>query len=163
MAKYACVRTDNMSGTIDGSKLVSAKFYNGSDEVAAIQNGNVVKIGALIAGEREVRKATAPAANTPISEVALVASVEQVKDKNYFALSEFINEAGSIIRGYRFVSGNAFSVTKEALNGSAFAVGDIVELMEGTKFNVVKSATEGATKVGTIIAIEDEYYVVEVA
>jgi len=42
----------------------------------------------------------------------------------------------------------------------------IVEAAEGTKLNVVASAT-GATKVGTIVAVEvvgkDTYYVINVA
>ena len=68
---YAYVRTDNMSGTTVAKDLASAKFYNGSVE-ADIENGNVVTLGAYLDGERELRKATAPAANTKLRDLYLV-------------------------------------------------------------------------------------------
>lgn len=159
---YAYVRTDKMSGTTLAKDLASAKFYE-SDSEAAIENGNIVTLGALIEGEREVKKATAPAADTALRDLYLVASPEVVKTKNYYGLGDFRNEAGDIIRCYRLTSADQFSVTKEALDASAdIAVGDIVEAQAGTKMSVVKSAT-GSTKIGTVIALEDEYIVIEVA
>ena len=69
-------------------------------------------------------------------------------------LDEYINVAGKACRGYHIHSGDIFSVTKEALTGEAApAVGNVVELAEGTKLSVAKDAT-GATVVGTIIAVD---------
>lgn len=160
---YACVRTDNMSGTIMGKDLVSAKYYVGETETA-IENGNVVVVGGYLDGEREVRKATAPTAGSKLADCALVASPEVVKSKTRHNLDDFINEAGDPIRCYRLVEPKQiFSITKAAfVDGVTPAVGYTVELTEGTKFNAVETAS-GATVVGTVIAVEGEWYVIEVA
>lgn len=157
---YAYVRTDNMSGTVVAKDLASAKFY-ASEVEAAIENGNIVTLGGYLEGERELRKATAPAADTKLRDLYLVATPEVVKDKNYYGLGDFINEAGAAIRCYRLTPGDIFSVTKEAVDGEA-AVGSIVEAQAGTKLNIVADAT-GATVVGKVMALEDEYIVIEVA
>ena len=159
---YACVRTDNMSGTVQGKDLVSLRYLPG-DKETAIENGNVGLVGEYLEGEREVRKATAPGKNSPLKDLALVASEEVVKDKEHNALSDFINLAGDTIRGYRLTARDIFSVTEQAFaEGAALEVGSIVELNGTTKFNAVASATAETTSVGKIIAIENEWYVIEV-
>lgn len=158
---YAYVRTDNMSGTVVAKDLASAKFYNGSAE-AEIENGNVVTLGDYLEGERELRKATAPTATTKVRDLYLVATPEVVKDKTYYGLGEFINKKGEAIRCYRLTSGDIFSVTKEALDGDA-AVGSLVEAQAKTKLKVVEAATSGSTTVGKIVALEGNYFVIEVA
>lgn len=158
---YAKVRTDNLTGTVFGGDLVSVK-YQPSDVDTAIENGNLVKVGALISGEREVCKATTPAANDTLADIALIASEEVDKSVSHNNLDEFVNKAGDICRGYKLVRG-FYSVTKEALDAAAeIAVGDIVELQAGTKAKVVKNATPSSTKIGTIYAIEGEWYVVKI-
>ena len=166
---YACVRTDNMSGTKNPTDLVSVKYQvSGTD--TAIENGNVVLVGAKATGEREARLATAPAANSALADVALIASPELLRDERMHNLDEFINAAGELARGYRFKSSNYFSITAEAFEAAAtVAVGDVVELQAKTKFKVVAAATgltSGSTQVGNIYAIETvgakTYYVVEV-
>lgn len=153
--KYGCVRTDNMSGTVHGKDLVSLKFDK------EIENGNIVEVGALLEDEREVREAKVPTASTELRNLAVIASEEVVKDKAYNNLAEFINEAGDILRGYRLVSRDIFSVTAEALDGEA-KVGSVVEAQANTKMKVVDAATSGSTQIGTIIAVEDDWYVIEV-
>ncbi len=161
---FGCVRTDNMSGTTLGKDLVSLRYFDKSGKEAEIENGCVVLIGEYLEGQREVRKATDVAKNSPLNKVALVASEEVDKAKSYNALSEFKNKAGADVRGYRVgCPANCFSVTKECfVAGGHFAVGAIVELADGNKFAVVESATSGSTKVGVITAVEDMWYVVEV-
>lgn len=156
---YGIVRTDNMSGTTMGKDLVSVKYQVGNTDTA-IENGAVVLIGDYIDGE--VRKATAPAANSPLNSVALIASEEVDKAKTYNTLGEFKNEAGAIARGYRFRSGDTFAVTAAALDGTP-AKDAVVELQAGTKMKVVTQATSGSTKIGTIVDVEGEWYVIEVA
>lgn len=165
MANYAVVRTDNMLGTDARSMLVSIK-YKGTDGATdtAIENGNVLKVGALIEGEREIYVGSDVAANDKITDVVLIASPEVMYDERKKNLDEYINEAGKACRGYRLHSGDVFSVTKEALNGTP-AVGNVVELAAGTKLSVSAEAT-GSTVVGTIIA-EDivgryTYYAIKV-
>ena len=80
MANYGVVRLDNMSGTTDGTLLRSVRFYDG-DKEAAIKNGRVVLIGDLLDGQREVRKATAPAATSPLTHIGLVAAPELMYDE----------------------------------------------------------------------------------
>lgn len=159
----AVVRLDNMAGTTVGTLLRSVKFYADGAE-KEIQNGAVVKLEALI--DREVYKAVAPAANTPINEVVLVASPEVMYDERKRNLEDFINEAGDVARGYMFHTGDVFSVTAEALT-AAPAIGWAVELAEGTKMAAVETATEGATQIGKVIAVEvvsgKTFYVICVA
>ena len=164
---YGIVRTDNMYGTDVRAALVSIKYMgeNGSTPTA-IENGSVLKVGALVEGEREIFVGGKVAATDKLEDVVLVASPEVVYDERKKNLDDYINEAGKACRGYRIHSGDIFSVTKEALAGeTAPAVGNIVELAAGTKLKVVKSATSGSTAVGTIIAIDVvgryTYYVIK--
>ena len=159
---YAKVRTDNLTGTVFGGDLVSVK-YQPSSKDTAIENGNFVKVGALMTGEREIYIGGAVAANDKIDDIVLIASPEVDKAVSGNTIGEFKNRAGDILRGYKLVRGY-FSVTKEALDAAAaIEVGDIVELQAGTKGKVVKSPTESSTKIGTVEAIEGEWIVIKIA
>lgn len=153
---YGIVRTDNMYGTDVRAGLVSIQYMGADGKTpTAIENGNVLKVGALKTGEREVYVGGAVAANDKISDVVLVASPEVMYDERKRNLDEFINKAGKNCRGYRLHTGDIFSVTKDALDGAtAPAVGNIVELKAGTKLNIVATATANSTTVGKIIAID---------
>ena len=169
---HGVVRTDLMAGTVVPSELVSIK-YMGSDGATptVIDNGCVLKCGALMTGEREVRIGAAVAANTPIKEVVLVATPEIMYDQRLRNLDDYYNDVDTICRGYRLHSGDIFSVTKDVLVGASTpAVGDVVELAAGTKLNVVAAATgatQGSTVVGKIFDIETngnyKYYAILVA
>lgn len=166
--KYGVIRTDLMSGTDVAADLVSLKYFE-SDQPAPIENGCVVKLEGLMDGEREVRKAVAPTADTPIDQIAIVATPEVMYDERKRNLDEFRNEAGQIVRGYIPRSRNIYSVTAESLTiagGVTPAKGYVVELMAGVKPSVVVAAT-GATKLGEIIDIEKAgrytYYVIQLA
>lgn len=166
MAKHAVVRTDNMTGTQVRSQLVSVKYMgaNGSTPTE-IDNGNVVKAVDYVSGEREVFAGTVPAANTALSDIILIASVEVMYDERKKNIDEYVNEAGKICRGYRLNSGDIFSITAEALTGTP-AKGNIVELAAGTKLKAVTSGTSGSTAVGKIADVETvgryTYYVIKV-
>ena len=152
---YSVVRTDNMLGTASGTHLDSVRFFDSNDKPAAIENGHVVKVGALLDNERELHKATAPAANTPIKEIGLVATPEVFYDERLHNLSDFINEAGTNARVYYLHTGDEFSVTEEGVAAAAtVAVGNIAELQAGTKIKIVASATSGSTVIGKVIAVE---------
>ncbi|MBR1525570.1 MAG: hypothetical protein IJ640_02805 [Prevotella sp.] len=153
------MRTDNMFGTDVRAGLVSIKYIV-DDVETAIENGNVLKVGALMGDatngyEREIFAGAAPAANDALSDIVLIATPEVMYDERKRNLDEFINEAGKPCRGYRLHKGDIFSVTKDALDGvAAPAIGNIVELKAGTKLNVAASATSGSTVVGKIIAVD---------
>lgn len=167
---YGIVRTDLMSGTKQPADLLSLKYQvAGTDTL--IENGRVVLVGALATGHREIHLATAPAATSALDAVALVASPELLFDERMKNLDEFRNEAGEILRGYRFRSGNIFSVTAEALDDNTAAgsivVGKIVELQASNQLSVVDALTALSTQVGTVIAVETvgtkTFYVIQVA
>ena len=166
---YGVVRTDNLHGTDVRANGVVSFRYIVSNAETAIENGNVLKLGALIEGEREVHSASAVAASDTLSDIILVASPEVMYDERLKNLDEFINEpGGSPKRGYKLHEGDDFGLTIDAISTalSAIAVGDIVELAAGTKFKVVKTATSGSTTIGHIKAVEEAgrytYYVVHV-
>lgn len=171
MANYCVVRTDRMMATDVRSMLESVKYQVADTEGAmvdtAIENGNVVKVGSLISGEREVKSATTPAATTKLDEVVLVAAPEVMYDERKRNLDEYRNEAGQIVRGYHLHSGDIFSVTAEGLKNASPAVDQVIELAASTKWNNVATATQGSTVVGKIIAEEVvgryTYYVIQVA
>ena len=154
---HAVVRTDRMEGTGDRNSLVSIKYIV-STTPTAIENGNVLKRGDLLEGEREVFAGAVPAANDALDDIVLVATPEVMYDERLRNLDDFINEAGKIARAYHLRKGDIFSVTKEALAGAETpAVGNVVELKADTKLQVVKAATgatDGSTVVGKIIAID---------
>lgn len=168
MANYGVVRTDRLLGITNHAGIVSAKYYVDTT-ATAIENGNVVKLAGLIDGEREIYKAVAPAANTALEEIVLVATPELMYDERKRALDEFINEAGRPVRGYRLHSGDIFSVTAAALSTSLTKIekGNVVELQAGTKLKVTASLTANSTKVGKIADINVvgpyTYYAIEVA
>lgn len=162
---YGVVRTDNLWGTDVRAGLVSIKYIvttgAGTEQSpyvktpTAIENGNVLKVGGLLDGEREIHEGVVPAAGDALSDIVLIASPEVMYDERKRNLDEFINEADKPCRGYHLHKGDVFSVTKDALDGAATpAVGNIVELKAGTKLNVAATLTANSTQVGTIIAID---------
>lgn len=169
MAKHGVIRTDRLYGTDVAANLISVKYMGAATTATDIDNGNVVAVGGLMTGEREVFVGTTPAKNTVLGKIALIATPEVMYDERKKNLADFYNEAGKICRAYKLHENDIFGVTAEALNigdGVTPAVGYIVELQAGVKMNVVETLTSGATKVGEIIAIDKvgnlTYYVVEV-
>lgn len=174
MAKHAVVRTDKLTGTDDRARLVSVRYQPTVSNVAtmtAIENGNFVLLGDLETGSREVYKGATPTASSELSKVVLVASPEVMYDERLRDLDDFINEAGTIARGYRLHTHDIFSVTALALDGvpskATDALGKIVELQAGTKAKLVSSATNGSTTIGKVIDVnvvgKYTYFAIEVA
>lgn len=158
---YAIVRTDLMSGTTQPADLVSLR-YQISNVDAPIENGNIVKVGKLLDGERNIFVATAPEKDTDLNDLALVASPEVLADERKKGLGEFRNEAGDNSRGYLLRSKNIFSVTKEAVTGVP-AKDAYVELAAGkTTLAVVSAPTASTTTVGKIIDIEGDFIVIQI-
>ena len=169
---YSVVRTDKLMGTDVRSMLESVKYMGSGSTATAIENGNVVKVGDLVADSdgttmREIKKGTTPAANTPLDEIVLIATPEVMYDERKKNLDEFINEAGAIARGYHLHSGDIFSVTADALANASPAKGQVIELKAATKLNNVASATANSTVIGKIIEVDVvgryTYYVIQVA
>lgn len=167
---HGVVRTDKMFGTDNRTGLWTFKYFTGSGSskaAVAVDNGNVVVLGNLIEGEREIYEASTPTAASALDSVVLVATPEMTYCPCNYGIEEFENKAGIAARGYSLKPGCIFSVTKDALTGVANpAVGNVVELAAGTKLKVAASATSGSTQVGKIDAIETvgrfTYYVIKV-
>lgn len=137
MAKYAVIRTDNISGTDQRADLLSVRFYDSNNKVAEVENGVIVKVGALESGEREVHKATAASSSDSLNDCAILAGVELFYDESRrHYLDEWINPAGKATRAYILRSRNLFSVTAEGfVGGTVPAVGDTVGIGTGGKID----------------------------
>ena len=148
MAGYAVVRTDLLFGTDVRSGLVSIKYMGDDGETPTeIENGNVLKVGDLMDDEREIFIGSAPSSSDALEDIVLIASPEILYDEHLHNLDDFINEADMPARGYRLHSGDIFSVTAEALDGTP-ALGSSVTIADGTQLAVDGTGTE----IGTIIA-----------
>lgn len=157
---HCVVRTDNLSGTKDGSKLVTVVCP------ADIDNGNVLAISGLATGEREAYTGATPAVTTALGSLVLVAEPEVMYDERLRRLSDFYNLKDSKARAYVLEKGDVFSITKEGITGATAVSGDVGKLVEvaaATKLKAVSTATSGSTQVGTIIAVEGDFIVIRVA
>jgi len=164
MASKAIFRADNCAFTKNPALLKSAKYMGSGSTATKIENGNLVAIGGLMSGQREIHLATTPAVNTTYFGIVKTPEVEY-SETGYHGLDTFENEVDTVITVGILQQGDIFSVTAEALS-SVPTVGNLVELQAGTKGKVVATATAGSTQVGKVIAIEKcgrfTYYVVEV-
>ena len=159
---YCVLRTDLLSGSKQGADLVSLRFYNGGGEQAEVENGTIVKLAGYEDGGREVVRAVAATASDSLNECAIVGSVELMYDERKRNLDEFINEKGSVARGYIPRSRNLFSVTKEGFAGGVVpSVGDTVGIGAGGK---ISAAGNG---LGECVAVENTgrytYYTIRIA
>lgn len=154
------VRTDNLTGIYDGSKLAAVKFYDGA-KYAEIENGMVVSLDEYLGGD--VYKAVKPSAGQKLGKLALVAGVELFKDYNR-PLDEWINPADEAVRVYVLHQGDVFSVTEPCLNGAPDKETNKYLAVEAQTKWKVASAEDGA--VAELIAIESVgeyvYYVYRV-
>lgn len=160
---YTVIRTDLLSGTDVAADLVSLRVYDVDDETPIeVENGSIVELGGYEDGQREVMKAKLATASSNVDDCAIVATVEVMYDERKKNLDEFVNEAGTICRGYIPRSRNMYAITKEGfVNETApSSVGDKVGLGEGGKLDTSK------TGFGSVMAIETAgrytYYVIKI-
>ena len=151
---YTVITREAMASEYDGTKRKSAKFYNGSDAPAEIENGMVVKIAGTIPGEREVLKVVAPEGSEDVADLWIVTTPEVVADERKKNLSDFVNEAGQIITIDKLMPNDIFSLTAEGLTGTAVA-GHNVGLASagGVKLAVAASESGMGTVIGTVLDI----------
>ena len=154
MAKYAVITREKMVSEYDGTKRIAVKI----DE--ELQNGSVVVVGDLVAGEREVFATSAPEADTTIDEIAILTSPEVVADERKKNLSDFVNPTTKPATGDYICKKDIFSLTAEGFDGEP-KKGAIVELQAGYKLKAVDAATEGSTVVGKIIDFVNGKYAVQ--
>lgn len=160
--KYTVIRTDSLSGTDQRADLLSVRVYDADDNPIDVENGTIVKVGALEAGEREVYKATLASADDKLEDCAILAGVEVMYDDRARNLSDYINEKGKAIRAYIPRNRNFFAITKEGF------VGGVVPAVEGkVGIGANGKIDAAATSIGVCKAIEIAgrytYYVIQIA
>lgn len=144
--KHAVVRTDLMAGTKNGAFIKSAMVYDKFGEGAKtvdIDNAQIVILGKMEG--REIYMATAPAADSVVDDLYLVAVPELFYDesvKHY--LPEWVNVAGKAVRVYKIMIGDRFSATAEAFEGTP-AVGKYVGFAASSTKLQVLSAKDDKT------------------
>jgi hypothetical protein len=123
---------------------------------ADMDNGNVVKIGTNVTGQRDLFNVTVPSAGD--GSLYLVASPEIIYDQTTTkagALENFYIPAGTAARVYDIARGDIFSVTYDGLTllGTDAVKGNFVVAQAGLK---LKEATSTTTEkfVGKIIDVE---------
>ena len=164
MSNHAIVRLDNCSAQYNGALVKSVKYFVG-DTATNLDNGNVIALSGLMAGEREIYKAIAPA--TATRNVLLACGVELMYDEStYHGLGDYQNEAGKPFRAIELQTGDTFSATAEAFDTTP-AKGNYVTVAAGSTKMTIKTSVTTETVLGTIVAIEtvgsDTYYVVSVS
>lgn len=162
---YTVFRSDLLSGTDVGADLVSVKVFDGSDNAIAVENGTIVKLEGYLDGEREVMKAVLATASDKMEDCAIIGTPEVMYDERKKNLDEFINEAGSIARGYIPRSRNFYSVTKEGFVDASTPTetGATSKVGIGTNGKLDKDADGWGTVEAIEIAGRYTYYVIKIA
>lgn len=152
----AIIRLDNVSATHDGALLKSVKLNK------ALQNGSVVAIKGLVAGEREIHETATPEVATTYFGVLCTPELMYDEKKQ---MDEFENTTEKPARAFIPQKGDIFSATVEAFSATP-KVGQVVELAANDVMAVADVATTGSSQIGSIIEIDvvgsKIFYVVEV-
>lgn len=159
---YCVFRSDLLSGTDVAADLVSCRVYDENGETIAVENGTIVELQGYEEGEREVMKAVLATASSKMSDCAIIGTPEVMYDERKKNLDEFINEPGSICRGYIPRGRNMYSITKEGFVGAA-------EPTDGTELGIGADGKvdPAGTGWGSIMAVEQAgrytYFVIKIA
>lgn len=157
---YTVFRCDNMPGIDNRADIMSVKVVNSNGEAVAVENGAIVKIGAIVPGQRELHYATLATNSDAVADCAVIGTSELMYDERKKNLDEFINEAGKPALAYLLRHEGWFSVTAEGfVDGSVPAVDAKVGIGANGKIDAA------GTGLGTCVAIEKAgrhtFYVIE--
>jgi hypothetical protein len=142
MAKHAILRLDKVTGTADGAHVESGKFFVG-DVASDVDNGIAVEIGALIDGERELRKLTPATAESKHWGIVSTPELDETDGSGTAYLGSFYNQAGQPVRVHALVKGNVISVSAEAIDGQATKGAKVALGGAGGKLKVATDGTIG--------------------
>ena len=168
---YSVIRTDLMSGTKQPADMVSLRFYeattaDGKTTYVAkdVENGVIAKLLGYEDGEREIYRAVAATASDNLNDCVVIATPEVMYDERKRNLDEFINEAGTIARGYILRARNVFSLTSAGFDGTAPKKGDDVVIGTGGKLK--KAAANATSTFGVCADVEKagryEYHAIRI-
>lgn len=136
MAKV--IRLDNMSATKDGSLIKSAQYIK-NNKATKIENGELVEVGDLLPGEREIHEVSEFTEGNG-KNVGIVCTPEIDKTKDRTPVTDFINQAGDTIRVMLLHKGDIFSIGNTSTPGADIDIdGTMVAKFQGTE--VVMSIT----------------------
>lgn len=137
-----------MAGVINLDRISGAQLFS-LKHSAALENGNVCNLGAIVAGEREVYDVAAPATATlNTAQVILIASPEVMYDESK-AITDFTIPAGTIARGVALVPGNIVTISNDNIDGTT-AVGAFV-IAANSSLKLAASATASGKFTGRVI------------
>ncbi len=146
MASKGIFIAENMASTKVGSLLRSAQ------QTTAIENGSLVKLGALVTGEADLYQAGAIEAVTDTAY--FVDGVELIADEQLTkGLDDYENPANKPFRVRKPMVGDRFSVSESmitALANDKVVVDNIAEIAAGNKLAEVAKET-GATATATLV------------
>ena len=146
MASKGIFIAENMASTKVGSLLRSAQ------QTTAIENGSLVKLGALVTGEADLYQAGAIEAVTDTAY--FVDGVELIADEQLTkGLDDYENPANKPFRVRKPMVGDIFSVSESmitALANDKVVVDNIAEIAAGNKLAEVAKGT-GATATATLV------------
>lgn len=116
---YTVFRSDNMPGIDNRSFIVSVLVKDGDGKEIDVENGAIVEVGNLVAGEHDLYNATLATSSSDVAKCAVIGTPEVTytdlyNEKN---LDAFINKAGVPAAAYLLKDGGIFSVTKEGFVG----------------------------------------------
>lgn len=139
---------------LDKCQAVYAGNIESVVHTAELQNGMVINLGDLKAGERELREVAVPATATLGSEeVLLVYSPEVMYDERK-TLADFTIPAGTPARAYHLTVGDIFTITDDGITGST-VVGQYVVPANGSLRLTAAADLSGGTRfAGKVIAKE---------
>lgn len=108
----AIVRKDKLLAGYNGN-LESVKIHNKTGSQVSSTNGVFVKVEGLMAGEREVKKATLASVLDVASDVYLIHNSEVMNDERLYKLEDFYIKAGKVARAYRLFDGDIITLTAD--------------------------------------------------
>ncbi|KAA9007381.1 hypothetical protein F4V43_02520 [Paenibacillus spiritus] len=128
-----------------GTKVDS--FVQSVQLTEAVDNGSLVVLGGVVAGNPEVRVAT-KATDIATQEVLLVASPELVELNGYrIDLTDptlFTNKANTPARAFRLKIGDTFTITDDGLDGTTVATQYVIP--QNNSYKGVAAATIGTAR-----------------
>lgn len=113
----AIVRKDKLLAGYNGN-LESVKIHNGTGALTASTNGVFVKVEGLLAGQREVKKATLADLDDVALEVFLIHNSEIMYDERLSKLSDFFIDSDKVARAYRLFEGDIVTLTTDLFVGT---------------------------------------------
>jgi hypothetical protein len=131
---------------------VQSKKYGNLESVkhsANLTNGLFFHVGALVAGERELKEVAVPSTTTfEKAEVVLHASPEVMYDPRKGGLKDYVLEAGEAGRAYHLVPGDIVTLTSDLFT-AAPTVGQYV-VTDGSGSMKLAPSTDGTQVISTV-------------